>query len=301
MDTTIREKYLKAGRIAADARTLGASLCTDGTSFEHIAQTVEQHIINQGAGIAFPANISVNTIAAHYTPHINDTHHIRKGDLVKIDVGAHVDGYIADTAETVEVGTTNYTELIDASKEALQHAIDMIKAGVNLSHVGKKIEETIKGYGYHPIDNLTGHSLEQYNLHSGISVPNVSSRINRVKPKAGDVLAIEPFATDGLGHVTSGSGSNIYLCQKTPRARLIRDHKTKQCYHQMQKHFTSLPFAQRWCTSFLPEGSVERILKRMSMYRLLHQYPQLIEQNNGMVTQKEHTVIIKANGCDVIT
>ena len=300
MDDTIYDKYKQAGKIAAEARDYGAGLIKPGVSFLEVANLVESMILKRKAGLAFPVNISINEGAAHYSPRHDDTLIFKKGNVVKLDVGAHIDGYIADTATTVEVETNNYSNMIKASNDALDNAIGLVKAGVDFSEIGKIVEETIKSYGYKPINNLSGHSLEQYKLHSGMSVPNVSNTHSKIKPKEGDVLAIEPFATNGEGRVVSGRGSNIYLCNKSFRSKLIRDNKSKNLFDKLMVEFKTLPFAQRWCEDLFPNGG-NLALKKLSFLGLIKHYPQLIEAKGGTVTQKEHTVIVKEDGCETTT
>lgn len=300
IDNKTLEKYRLAGRIAAEARDYGSSLIKSGVKLLDVAEKVEKKIKEKGADIAFPVNISINEIAAHYSPRHDDKLVFNKGDVVKLDVGAHVDGFIADTALTIEVETNNYTDMIKAADEGLKTAIDMVKPDINLSELGKAVQETIKGFGFKPIDNLTGHSLSQYVLHSGMSIPSVPDFLNNIKPKIGDVIAIEPFATDGTGHVISGHGSNIFLCEKTLRSRFVRDKRANIWYNKIYKNFGSLPFAQRWADNVFEKNS-DMILNRLSFLGMVKHYPQLVEQKKGIVTQKEHTVIITENGCEVTT
>ena len=300
MDDTIYEKYKRAGNIAGKAREHGATLVKEGVCYLEVATVIETMIKEQGGGLAFPVNISVNELAAHFSPRHDDvTSVFKKGDVVKVDVGAHVDGYIADTAMTVEVGTNKYAKMIQASRDALKNAIALMKANANLSDIGNVIEETISYQGYRSIDNLTGHSLQQYNLHSGLSVPNVSDKFNRTKPKAGDVLAIEPFATNGAGHVISGNGSNIYRYQPSVKSHFIRDAKARSLAVKIHKNFNTLPFAERWCADVLPHPEIS--LKRLLFAGCIKQYPQLIDANKGIVTQTEHTMIVNEDGCEVTT
>jgi len=302
MDEDVYAKYKRAGRIAAEARDYGADLIKPGVSFLEVANKVESKIIDNGAGLSFPVNISRNDIAAHYSPRHDDKFVFKKGDVIKLDVGSHIDGYIADTAITVEVETCKYDDMVKASSDALDNAISLMKADIVISEIGKTIEETIQSYGYKPIDNLTGHSLERYQLHSGKSIPNISNIFTKIKPKAGDVLAIEPFATDGAGHVTSGSGSNIYMCEKSFRSRMIGGNRSKLMYNKMKNEFKTLPFAERWLEKLFPNNSNSLpLLRRLSYLGLIRQYPQLIEVNKGIITQKEHTVIVTEEGCEVIT
>jgi len=299
MNNEVYDKYKLAGRIAAEARTFGINLLKTGASYLEIANKIESKILEKGGGLAFPVNISINEIAAHYTPKHDDTITINKDDVVKLDIGAHVDGYIADTAVTVEIGNNCYNEMIKASSDALDAAINLIKAGINLYEIGKTVQQTIASYGYKPIDNLTGHSMQRYILHAGMSIPNVSDEIYKSKPNAGDVLAIEPFATNGAGHVVSGPGSNIYLCKESFKQRIIRDKEAKLIFEKIKSEFKTLPFAQRW---FKKQFSYsEMSLKKLSFIGLVKHYPQLIDAKKGIVTQKEHTVIVTEDGCEVIT
>ena len=166
------EKYILAGKIAADAREYGIGLIKPGVSYLEIVNKVESKIIKRGAGLAFPVNISINEIAAHFSPrHDDKALTFRKGDVVKLDIGAHFDGYIADTAETVEIGAHKYEDMIKASCDALDAVIAFIKPRINLLEIGKTVEDTIKSYGFKPIDNLTGHSMHRY-VHT-ISVFNI--------------------------------------------------------------------------------------------------------------------------------
>jgi len=299
MDSNIYEKYRLAGKIAADARDYGKDLIKAGVSFLEVANKVESKIVDSGAGLAFPVNISINEVAAHYSPRHDDKRVFKKGDVVKLDVGTHIDGYIADTAITVEVGTDKYRDMIKASSDALDAAIDFMKAGADLSELGKNVKKTINIYGFKPIDNLTGHSLQKYVLHSGLNIPNVPDTSQRIKPKARDVIAIEPCATDGEGHVISGKGSNIYLCNKTFRTKLVRDKRYRIIFNKFVKEYGTLPFAQRWSQKLFENNDI--FLRKLSFLGLIKHYPQLIEAKKGIVTQKEHTVIVTEDGCEVTT
>ena len=300
MDDTVYENYKRAGKIAADARDYGVTLLKPGARFLDVATEIENRIKKNGAGLAFPVNIALNTLAAHYSPRHDDQSTFKKGDVVKLDVGAHINGYIADTAITVELETHVYDTMIQASSEALEKAISVLNVEIPLSEVGRIIENTITAHGYKPINNLMGHGLDRYELHSGLSVPNVGALGGKTKPKDGDVVAIEPFATNGAGHVISGEGSNIYLCNDSLKAKFIRDSKTKLLFEKIITNYRTLPFAQRWCHDLFPNGG-DIALKKLSFLGLTKHYPQLVEAKGGMVTQKEHTVIVKEDGCEVIT
>ncbi|MDI6917589.1 MAG: type II methionyl aminopeptidase [Thermoplasmatales archaeon] len=295
MDKKIVEKYRKAGRIASDAREYGMSLVSENTLLLDVAESIESYIIKKGAKPAFPVNIGINDVAAHYTPKHDDKTVFRKGEIVKIDVGAHVDGYIGDTADTVEVGTNRYDSMIKASKEALEVALDLIKPDIDLSIVGSAVEQTIRSYSFVPVSNLTGHSLKQFRLHAGKSVPNIRTNVKE-KIKKDDVLAVEPFATNGAGSVGGKTGGNIY--------RLVRDREpktenSKKLLKYIKENFGVLPFAERWCRDKV--DNVEAVLKELMRAMIITTYPVLRETGRGMVTQAEHTVMVTENGAEVTT
>ena len=300
MAKDVYEKYIFAGKVAAKAREYGVGLLKSGASYLEIAEKVESKITESGAGLAFPVNISVNEIAAHFSPRHDDKKlALKKGDVVKLDLGSHFEGYIADTAVTVEIGSNKYHDMIKASSEALENAISIIKPRISLFEIGKTVEETINSYGFKPINNLTGHSMQKYVLHAGMTIPNIGDKSYKTKIKVGDVLAIEPFATDGAGHVISGEGSNIYRYVRSARSKLVRDSKTRSLAMMVNKKFKSLPFAERWCLDMFANTEVS--LKRLLFAGCIKQYPQLIDKDKGVVTQAEHTVIIFEDGCEVTT
>jgi methionyl aminopeptidase len=299
MNDDVYEKYKTAGKIASDALKYGKNLIKTGVSFLEVAKKIESRITGKGAGLAFPVNIAVNEVAAHYSPSHTDSLVFKKGDVVKLDIGTHIDGYIADTASTVEVFTKKYNDLINASSAALDTVIDAIKPNIYLCSIGKIISDVITSFNYKPVENLTGHSLKRYRLHAGLSIPNVPGIFQKKRPVAGDVLAIEPFASNGAGYVVPGGGSNIYICKDSISFKIIRDKNSKIVFNKINKKFKTLPFAERWFEIFFPNNSMT--LKKLSFSGLIKHYPQLIDQKNGVVTQKEHTVILSEEGCEVIT
>ncbi|WP_455391613.1 type II methionyl aminopeptidase [[Eubacterium] cellulosolvens] len=296
MDQDIFDKYRQAGRIAREAREFGKTLIKEDVSLLEVAIKIEELIVKRGARVAFPVNIAIDDVAAHFTPRHDDNKLIfQRGNVVKLDVGAHIDGYIADTAVTVEVNTHNWSDLIKASEDALEVAIDMMKPGVDLGLVGKAVEQTITRFGFKPISNLTGHSLEQYKLHAGLSIPNVEEH-NSGEVEAGQVIAIEPFASSGAGKVNGYKMSNIY---RFVRERPIADNDAKLILEKIMKYRRSLPFSERWCSRYLTKPN--KALFKLVRGQLISMYPILKDKDGGMVSQTEHSVVITEDGCEVIT
>src|SRR3989304_3246487 len=168
------QDYINAGKIAAQVRESTRKKYHVGSTLYEICESIEKEIIQKGGKPAFPVNTSLNEVAAHYTAEPNDQRTILETDLVKIDLGVQINGYIADTAVTV-CYDPKFDFLIQAAEAALKDAISMIRAGVKSSDVGKTIENTVKQMGCIPISNLSGHSLEQYTIHAGKSIPNIWS------------------------------------------------------------------------------------------------------------------------------
>src|SRR3989338_1965802 len=90
----VLDKYKKAGRIAADCLQYGAKQIKVGNSIKEILDDVEKKILSLGAKHAFPAQISLNSAAAHQCSSLDDNSKLKEGDLVKLDIGTHIDGYI---------------------------------------------------------------------------------------------------------------------------------------------------------------------------------------------------------------
>lgn len=291
------EKWRRAGEISASAIELGRMIIKEGAPLLEVADQIEDFMRDNGAVPAFPTNLSRNEVAAHFTPASTDHDLVfRAGDVVKLDLGAQIDGFIADTAVTIEVGTKKYEKLIESSRKALDEAISVMGPNANLSTVGGTIETVINSYGFKPIRNLTGHLIERNVLHAGISVPNVQQRIMQ-RPRIGQVFAIEPFSTDGEGQVISGPSGNIYHYQ---RERPVRMPDQRRILQAVAKNYPYTPFAERWLAKETGERThlaLQQLLKQV----LIKSYPQLIEAGRGMVAQHEHTVLITEDGCEVLT
>lgn len=293
----VLQKWMTAGRVGAEALQHGKSLCVPGARLVDVANAVEAKIRSAGLGLAFPCTLSLNHVAAHYTPTHDDTSVLKAGDLVKLDCGAELDGALSDNALTVEVGaglTGRHRNLIAASEACLSEAIEIIGPNVDLGTVGAAIELTAKEFGYRTIQNLTGHSLETWNLHAGITVPNVNMKVSR-RPRIGDVLACEPFVTDGTaGRVDNAGPGNIYHFQQ---GRPLRLPSMKRVLSHVEKAHPKLPFAERWLAAALGPDKLTFSLQQLQREALLKHYPALAEASGGMVAQTEATLIITEDGC----
>ncbi len=289
------EKWKTAGKLARDALHFGKKLIEAEKSMLNVTEEIESFVKKHGGELAFPTNLAVNNVGAHWTPSSKSNEIFCKGDVVKLDVGVHIEGYIGDNALTLEIGTTNYAKMIEASREALNAAINVAVAGVNVGIIGHAVQDTIEKYGYRPIANLTGHRIKRYNLHSGVSIPSIRERGGPTLNN-GDIVAIEPFVTDGAGRVGGKRNSNIYHLRQI---RKVRDEKATELMKEIQDRYKGLPFAERWLHEFQDDAT--KNLQKLMRAGIVSYYPVLDELGNGIVAQSEHTLLITNNGNEVLT
>ena len=302
------DSYIKAGKIVSKIRSDASEMIKEGCLVLDLVEYVEGEILKQDAEIAFPCNVSINEVAAHYTSPANDKTVIHAGDLVKLDLGAMVNGCIADSAVTIMAGgniderfsqdqINENQELIEASAAGLEAAIATVRAGVELNKIGAAVHEAINDFDFNPIFNLMGHSLEQYNLHAGISVPNYDNN-DTFKLDEGQAVAIEPFATTGIGHVNDGPGHFIYsyIANKPFRMK-----STQKVLNYIQNNNQYVPFSGRWITDKFGERRGGIALKQLSDAMAIYPYAPLKEKKGCFVSQKEHTLIVEKEGCTVTT
>ena len=290
MDIEIKRKYLKAGEIGKKALEFAVTLIEPGTTLYDVAEKTEKYIEDLGGKPSFPVNLSINHEAGHYTPYEGDRKKFKSGDLVKVDLGAQIDGYMSDNATTVEVGGTgNYSDLIDASREALNAAIKRLRPMLAVSRIGAEVERVITSHGYKPVRNLGGHGINRYDLHSSIFIPNYDDG-NATVIKPDTVIAIEPFASTGIGMIHNGPGGNIYILSGTR----IREDET------IYQNFNTIPFAERWLAKVMPDGYRDYIRKMMKQKELSH-FPVLKEHSGSRISQAEHTIMILSDDIIVTT
>ena len=298
MDPKPHPDFMKAGKIAAHALSYVAPMVRPGTKVLKICQLAEKKILESGAtGVAFPCNVSINDEAAHYTSPHGDAKTFPDKGLVKIDVGANVFGYLSDTAITVDLDGS-FEKFVEASREALESAIEVVSPDVSLGDVGSAIERTIKRYGLRPIHQLSGHQLKQWNLHAGKNVPNVGMKLTG-KMRLGETFAIEPFATDGNGTIKSGSMAYIFSNDMKNKKQL--DTTTQRVRNVARQRFGTLPWAGRWLHSKSGNIDVTAAIKILERAGAIHGYAVLYEGKNGMVSQFEHSIFVGSTGAIVST
>ncbi|MFT4304072.1 MAG: type II methionyl aminopeptidase [Candidatus Woesearchaeota archaeon] len=277
--------WIKAGEIARETLEYGSSLVKKGASMREVCDACDEKIKKLGAIPAFPSQVSCNDIAAHYCPDLNDTS-IFSDQLVSLDVGACFNGAIGDNAITIDL-SNQYSDLIKASRDALNQALKIIQIGTSLGQIGRTIQETIQSYGFSPVRNLSGHGLGLYNIHDKPSIPNFDTGDNTELVK-GMKIAIEPFASMGKGIIYESSPATVYsLVHKKP----VRNPFSRSILQEIDT-YKGLPFASRWLTKKFGEMKTQIALRDLTNLGIIKDHPPLIDMAHGFVSQAEHTVLV---------
>jgi methionyl aminopeptidase len=280
------EKILKAGNIAKEIKIYIKPLIKKDVPLLEIAEKIEKKIVDLGGKPAFPTNLSIDNIAAHYTPSHEDK--TLAHGLLKIDFGVRVDGWVADTAFSMDLeGSDLNKKLIEASKQALEKAQEKIKQGISANEIGNIIQKTIESHKFSPIINLSGHEIKQHDLHAGITIPNVDDK--RQVPIKKGLYAIEPFATTGSGKVKDGKPSGIY---KLLSAKNVRSPIAREILEYIAKEYETLPFCSRWLVKKFGTKAIFG-LKQLEENNNLHHFAQLLENEGAKVSQAENTILIE--------
>jgi methionyl aminopeptidase len=278
-------KYREAGKIVAKFRTEMLKGMRVGDKLLDIADKIEDAVFRAGAKPAFPVNISVNEAAAHYTPQIGDTKAVEAGDLVKIDIGAHVDGYLADMAFTY---CSHKDPLIEAAEKALKAGISVIRPGVTISEISAAIHKTIESAGFGPVVNLSGHGVERYDFHGKVSIPNVPNENNHAFQE-GDVIALEPFVCGSAAHVDESEPVEIYqFAQRKP----VRSVDARKILDLAEKDYGGFPFARRWLVKHVAPFRIKMALIELEKVGALTTYPVLKDMEGRKIAQAEDTIIV---------
>ena len=293
------ESFRKAGGIIAKLRRDIPSLVSPSKPVLKICEELEDKIRIMGGKPAFPVNVGINEVAAHYTSPPGDTLTIPPGSMVKVDFGVHVQGYLADTSVTVYFDP-KFEPMVKAADEALQNAIRAFHPGVKMGEIGRIIQTTIERYGYRPIRNLTGHSIERYTIHAGKSVPNSPQLLNGTKVLEGEVYAIEPFVTLAKAEGTVGNLSESYI-HRFIKLKGTKNAESKKVLEEIHQQYTTLPFAVRWLEQKFTRQVAIRTVQELVKDKCVGSYPVLVEETRQPVAQSEHTVLVTKEGCSVLT
>ncbi len=292
------QKYQRAGKIAMEVREEIKRTVKEGMLIIAICEKAEQLIRKKGGIPAFPCNVSVNEIAAHYTSPPKDKQKIPERSIVKVDIGVHVDGYIADTATSI-CFDPEHVDMVNTAEEALEKAVEILQPGLSTARFGSVIQKVIKTHGFKPISNLTGHLIRRYIIHAGKSLPNVFN-LSASRIKEGEVYGVEPFVTvvDAAGKVENLREAHIFRYAKY---KSLKDPYAKKILKYIRKNFQTLPFTERWLSKFFSSSSYKVAFSELLSSKAILGYPVFVEASRKIVAQAEHTILVTRDSCVVLT
>ncbi|MDD3083894.1 MAG: type II methionyl aminopeptidase [Candidatus ainarchaeum sp.] len=288
METKEINNYKKAGEVWKNVIKFARKKVVEEISLLELAEKIETKIIEE-AGLAFPTNLSLNEEAAHFTPNgkKEDDRILKKEDLLKIDLGVQVEGYICDGAITINLNN-EHAKQIEANELALENAITKAGFGKKIDDISKEIETTLKEKGFNPIYNLGGHGLAKNDIHSFPSIPNHASGTTAVLEEG--AIAIEPFATTGKGIVSESPQVEIFSLKEGKNVRNIYGRKILE----KAKKCSGLPFSERWLRKETKLNEFQFIigLRELMKASVFETFPGLKEVKGAMVTQSEKSLLI---------
>lgn len=246
------------------------------------------------AGMGFPTGMNLNDVAAHYTPNAGNKMVFGQDDVIKIDIGVHVNGRILDSAFSMAF-EPKYDNLLAAVKAATNTGVKEAGIDARLGEIGGAIQETMesyeieldgKTYPIKSIRNLNGHTIHHYSIHGDKSVPIVKTD-DQTKMEEGDVFAIETFGSTGNGYVRDqGEVSHYALMADAPKVDL-RLSSAKSLLNTIKKNFGTLPFCRRYldrigCDKYLLG------LNHLVNQGIVQDYPPLVDKKGSYTAQFEH-------------
>ncbi|MFX1570306.1 MAG: type II methionyl aminopeptidase [Promethearchaeota archaeon] len=295
------ESLRKAGKIAQEVKKYIKPKIKVGAKVYDLISETEAKIEELEGLCAFPVNLCINNIAAHYTSPIKDDGlEINEGDIVKIDLGVHIDGYIVDTAFSMNFSEEESLEnIIQALDVALESAKMMAKPKTNTRDIGRKIEEIVKGFNYNPIRELGGHQIERWTVHGKKQLPELGSQGGDMM-EVGDVFSIEIFASTGEGSIHNTQYSYIYELNPYVGRVPLRRKTSKQLLGFINRTYKTLPFAERWLAEEFRLGIAFGLQELIQQGKLQTHYV-LAEKKGVYVAQIEETIFLTEDGFEQLT
>ena len=206
------------------------------------------------AGMGFPTGLNLDNIAAHFSPNAGNKTVLQQNNVMKVDIGVHVNGRIVDSAFTMAFDPM-YDNLLAAVKDAMNTGVREAGIDVRLGDLGGLIQEAMESYECEingtsypvkPIRNITGHTILPYSIHGTKAVPSIKTN-DSTKMEEGDIFAIEPFGSTGTGRVyDQGEISHYALCTPGARTSDLRLSSAKSLLKTIKKNFSTLPFCRRY-------------------------------------------------------
>lgn len=310
------QDFRKGAEIHRRVRHKAQSSIRPGMTMIEIANLIEDSVRNYSgndhtlkAGIGFPTGLSLNHVAAHYTPNTGDKLILKKDDIMKVDIGVHVNGRICDSAFTMTFNEDGkYDTIMQAVKEATYTGIKELGIDVRLNDIGAAIQEVMESYEMEEngktypikcIKNLNGHNIDDFVIHSGKSVPIIANG-DMTKMEEGETFAIETFGSTGNGYVLPEGECSHYATNKGVEHLKPPSERSKQLLETIKQNFGTLP----WCRRYLERTGEEKYLfalNQLVRHGIVEEYPPIVDKRGSYTAQFEHTILLHPHKKEVVT
>ncbi|RPD65115.1 peptidase M24A methionine aminopeptidase [Lentinus tigrinus ALCF2SS1-6] len=303
----------RAAEVHRQVRKYARKTIRPGMRMIDIAEMIENGVRNLveedglESGVGFPTGLSLNHCAAHYSPNPGDTLVLGEKDVLKVDFGVHVKGRILDSAFTLNFDPT-YDKLLEAVKAATDTGVREAGIDVRLGELAGYIQETMESYEVEvngkvlpvkPIENLSGHSINPYQIHGGKSVLLVKND-DPTKMEEGEYFAIETFGSTGRGKVIE-QGEVSHYARKVDAPHVpLRLTSAKSLLKSINKNFGTLP----WCRRYLERAGESKYLLALNhlvSQGIVQDYPPLCDVRGAMTAQFEHTILLRPTRKEVVS
>lgn len=320
-DERVVKKYKTAGEIVNKILVQLIQSCKVGVSVKAICekgdnlivQEVEKKYKNEKdikKGIAFPTCLSMNNCICHFSPSKNDADYVLKeDDLVKIDVGVHIDGFIAVVAHTIVVGssaekkvTGRKADVILAAYLASQAALRLLSPGNGNYKVTEAVQKISESYKCKPIEGMLSHQLKQFKIDGEKTIIQNPTPAQRKEHEKCDFEKYEVYAMDVLVSTGEGQGkemdTKVAIYKKTEETYLLKLKASKAFYAEVKKKYGPMPFNLR---NFEEEAKAKMGVVECVSHKLIEPFQVLYEKSSEYVAQFKFTVLLLPNGINLIT
>merc|ERR1711878_17397 len=317
-DDLVVTKYKMAAEITNKVLKEVVDACKTGASVRDLCILGDQRLMEETSkafkkdkkltkGIAFPTCLSVNHAICHFSPLVSEADQtLEEGDMVKIDMGAHIDGYIAVVAHTVVVGggvtTGAKADALMAAHLCSEAALRLVKPGNETYEITETVTKIAEAFDCKPVEGMLSHQLEQNRIDGEKTIIQNPSEAQRKEHDKFDFSVHEVYAVDVL--ISSGEGlgrerdAKITIYKKTDDTYMLKMKTSREFYSKVGKQFGTMPFNIRNMEDEKKArmGVVECVNKR-----LIEPFQVLFEKEGTYVAQYKFTVLLMPNGPHKIT
>lgn len=261
-------------------------------------------------GIAFPTSISINNCICHYSPSKSDPDlKLKHGDLIKIDMGGHIDGYIAVVAHSLVVGATKESPVTGPAADAMHAAHQAASAALRLVIPGGEndvVTETVKkvaeSYNCKPVSGMLSHELKQFRIDGDKTIIQNPTEAQKKNHESCEFEVNEVYAVDVIVSTGEGKGkeldSKATIYKKTEEVYQLKMKASRAVLSDVDKKFGVMPFTLRY---FDDEVKAKMGLKECLNHKLIEHFPVLHEKEGEFVAQFKFTVLLMPTRSHKIT